>query len=186
MSGFKSRRDITPTSLTGDPARFMNRATAGGAIESQNIADGAITDEQVADDAAITETKVDVSYLTSGENKNGSDLVMGQPVASYTSGTGFVAASALAVATQSFGLLNEDVAATISGTIRFIGLITLADWTAVIGAATLAPRTTYYLSETPGKLTATPPTSLGSVVQQVGVAVTPTTLDVAIKQSVLL
>lgn len=39
---------------------------------------------------------------------------------------------------------------------------------------------TYYLSETPGQITADPPATPGSIVQRVGVARSPTTLIVAI------
>lgn len=58
--------------------------------------------------------------------------------------------------------------------------ITLADWTAVTGAAGLVPGTRYYLDATPGKLTATAPTAAGAAVIRVGVALSAQVLSIEI------
>lgn len=69
---------------------------------------------------------------------------------------------------------------------QIIGLITdgqlsLADWVAVTGTATLEVNKRYYLSDmAAGMLTATCPASVGSTVVCVGQAVSQQTLDVEI------
>lgn len=46
----------------------------------------------------------------------------------------------------------------------------------------LSPRATYYLSTTPGQLTATAPSSPGSIIQRIGFAKNPTTLVLTVDQ----
>ncbi len=57
------------------------------------------------------------------------------------------------------------------------GLITLTDWSAVIGAAQLQPGSTYYLAAT-GGLSTTAPTLPGQCIVVVGLAIDPFTLNV--------
>lgn len=56
-----------------------------------------------------------------------------------------------------------------SGAIYFVGQI-------ITGLTSLTPGTVYYLDTTGGALTATPPSSVGNGVQQVGIALSATTL----------
>lgn len=62
--------------------------------------------------------------------------------------------------------------------------VTLTDWTNALGATQLTVGTDYFLSATPGKITATPNTS--GWLQFVGTAITAYTLDLRIGQAVRL
>lgn len=57
------------------------------------------------------------------------------------------------------------------------GAVALADWSAVTGSPALLPLAVYYLDPSPGRLTASPPSEPGQLLQRVGVAVAPDTLD---------
>jgi hypothetical protein len=120
------------------------------------------------------------------ENKSGVSILTGQPTAAHSSGTGFVLASAAALATQAVGLATAAVIAGVAVAVQTAGTFSLSDWTSITDASILLPRAIYYLDTTAGKLTAIAPTTLGSIVQRIGVAISPTTLDVRPEQSILL
>ncbi|MFA5186700.1 MAG: hypothetical protein WC551_09510 [Patescibacteria group bacterium] len=65
------------------------------------------------------------------------------------------------------------------------GRVTLADWTAVAGAAALSPSSTYYLGAT-GGITTVATTTVGQSVTEIGYAEDGTTLILNIKRPVLL
>lgn len=120
------------------------------------------------------------------ENKNGTTLLAGQPVATHTSGTGVVAASAANGTLPCVGLIVADTIASVSGDVRTDGIVTMADWSAVIGAVSLT-RGRYYLDPvTPGMLTQVAPTSAGQLVQAVGYAVDASRLDISFSTSIRL
>lgn len=120
------------------------------------------------------------------ENKDAATLDDGAAVTVHTSGTGVWKADASAAGYECVGLVAASTAPTFSADVLTTGELTLPDWTAATGGATLAPNAPYYLSATPGQITATPPTTAGHRVQQVGVAVSPTTLSIQILQPILL
>lgn len=67
------------------------------------------------------------------------------------------------------------------------GKFTMADWTDVVGAATLTVGSTYYLDPANfGKLTTVAPTTDGQYVISVGLAVASDTLELDIEQGILL
>jgi hypothetical protein len=108
----------------------------------------------------------DCVTATAGEAINGGDVV-------YFSATGTILkADATSPAKAAQGYVLAAVANGEQGTVYF-------DETnsSVTG---LTPGRTYYLSTTPGKLTATPPTATGSVVQAIGFSITPTSLHVGL------
>lgn len=75
------------------------------------------------------------------------------------------------------GLVSTGAAAGFAATIRSHGSLTLADWTAIAGSATLTPNAPYYVSAaTAGAITSTPPTS--GWITRVGTALSTTVLDV--------
>lgn len=105
-------------------------------------------------------------------------VIIGTPVYNDAAG-GFKKAQADAQATgRTIGLTRADVAAGESGSIQLSGAITLttAEWDAICGTSGgLSFNTPYYLSAaTAGKLTATPPSAAGEVVQQVIIALSTT------------
>lgn len=73
--------------------------------------------------------------------------------------------------------------------VQFIGLLDLptAVWDARHGfSGGLTPGAVYYLSETPGRMTATKPVTLGSFVTPIGFALNATTLQIQLGTAVLL
>ena len=66
------------------------------------------------------------------------------------------------------------------------GSIEISDWTAITGSATLTPNAIYYLSTTAGRLTTAPPTTVGQVVQPVGIAVSSVKLELEVEDAILL
>lgn len=127
-----------------------------------------------------------VPLLYSAENKSGGTLARGQPVATHSTGTGFVAALGAGLSRPAVGLLYEDTLNTVAGRVQKDGMFVLADWTPITGATTLV-RGPYYLHPTTsGKLTSTAPTTAGQLVQPIGYAVATDTLEVEIQSSILL
>lgn len=120
------------------------------------------------------------------ENKDAATLDAGMTVTVHTSSTGVWKADAATAGYEAVGIVAAAVAPTFSADVRTTGKLTLADWTAASGSSTLTPNAPYYLSATPGFITATPPNVGGQRVQQVGVAVSPDTLSIQIMPPVLL
>jgi hypothetical protein len=121
-----------------------------------------------------------------GENKDVVPLAIGTPVCVHSSGTGVRRATAASVGRECVGFANAATAITFSTPVLTAGVITLADWTAVAGTASLSAGAVYFLSATAGHISATPPSVVGQRVQQVGVAITPDTLSIQVMQSFLL
>jgi hypothetical protein len=89
--------------------------------------------------------------------------------------------------TRAVGLAVADVSSGALGSYVTEGLITLADWTDVIGSATLTSGEYYYLSEAAaGKLVSPAPTATGEFVVAIGRALSTTILDIEISQPILL
>jgi len=120
------------------------------------------------------------------ENKDGVTVDAGMAVAAHSSGTGFLRANATDNTKNAIGLLQTDTASLSSGPVQVDGPFTLSDWTAVTGSATLAALGVYFLDTVAGKLTATPPSSGGNVVQKIGRAISPTTLEIEVEVAILL
>jgi hypothetical protein len=110
-------------------------------------------------------------------NKDAVTLARGAPVAADASGTGVVRASAASAALACVGLAGAGVAPGFAETVQTGGAVALADWSAVTGSPALLPLAVYYLDPSPGRLTASPPSEPGQLLQRVGVAVAPDTLD---------
>ncbi|MBT9167744.1 MAG: hypothetical protein DDT19_01084 [Syntrophomonadaceae bacterium] len=74
-----------------------------------------------------------------------------------------------------------------TGSIQLDGVLSMANWTSIIGAVTLIAGTEYYLSPTTaGRLTATPPTATGQFLVFVGRAISATDMDINIEKRILL
>ncbi len=85
------------------------------------------------------------------------------------------------------GLVSTGASSGNSGEYRTGGQLTLSDWTAAAGSATLSAGSVYYSSGTmPGRITTTAPTAEGHTVVVVGRALTTLTLAIAIEPGVLL
>ena len=121
-------------------------------------------------------------------NSNGGAITVGQVV--YVDGAGSVdLAQANATATSNvIGLVNDtSIASTSAGIIMTDGVIESADWTAVIGVASLTAGSTYFLDPVlAGGLTVTPTTTAGNSLVRVGVALSATSLEITIDQPIKL
>ncbi len=115
-----------------------------------------------------------------------STTVIGQPL--YIAGADSVdLADASVVGTSNvIGLCYVDTLTTVAGQYITHGIITQTSWLTVLGSIKLTAGTKYYLSETAGLLTATPPTTVGAYVVEIGTALDLETLNVNIRQRVKL
>ena len=123
------------------------------------------------------------------ENKDAGTIVAGEACSTHSSGTGVVKADASSGSKPACGLALIGAAPTFSVAVQTDGLFTLADWSSVTDAASvsLSAHALYFLSPiNPGKLTITPPTAAGQVVQRIGRAVSADTLAVEIDDPILL
>jgi hypothetical protein len=177
-----SRTGDTLNGVTGAEG-FANVALAAGVTIEVRVTAKYISELQDAVDALETIGPV-VRYDTT--NRDVVTLPAGAPVAVHSTGSGVVAATAADNNHAAVGLVPAAVASLAVTAVVTEGPLTLADWTAVAGTTTLAARAVYYLSTTAGLLTTTPPSTGGQVVQAVGTAVAPDTLDVAPGLSILL
>lgn len=126
------------------------------------------------------------TVLTS-ENKSGSTVAAGMVVATHSSGTGFVLADGSSISYPAIGVTRASIANTVAGDVQTEGLITLSNWSASTGGATLTARANYFSDPAnPGKLTTTVPTTVGYVVQLVGVAVSSDTMDLVLSSPIKL
>lgn len=120
------------------------------------------------------------------ENKETFTILKGQAVASHPSGNGIILANATANTKNAIGVAGQDIAPAAAGKVILDGPFQLADWSSVTGVTILAPLAVYYLDVTSGKLMTSPPSTPGSVVQVVGRAIAPDTLDLMVSTTVLL
>lgn len=124
----------------------------------------------------------------SAENKGSATFAIGAALAVHSSGSGVLLAHAgSSPPRRCVGLASVGVAVGVAETVVTEGVFSLADWSAVTGSAALASGSSYYLDPaTVGRLTATAPSSVGQIVQQVGRAVSTTQLDLEIEDPILL
>lgn len=107
-------------------------------------------------------------------NMEAFSILPGLAVASHSSGSGVVLASAAGAGGEAIGLQQDNPSPAANGVVQTGGLFYAGDWSAVTGTATLQARGLYFLDPaTPGRLTTTPPTTPGQILQIVGVAVSP-------------
>lgn len=114
------------------------------------------------------------------ENKDVVPILKGQPVAVDPSGVGVVLANGTVYGKECVGLATEDIAVGFTGVILVDGPLELADWTDVTGSADLVPLGVYFLDTVSGKLTTTPPETVGYVLQRCGVQLTPAILQIKV------
>lgn len=120
------------------------------------------------------------------EAETDSTVVPGQPL--YLKQNGHVdLASAAAIGTARVaGICTKAASTGTSAEYSPDGVVDIADWTAIVGTATLTPGATYFLSTTAGRLSTTAPTESGQVVIAVGTALTTTKLAIEIQLPILL
>jgi hypothetical protein len=119
-------------------------------------------------------------------NKDASTIRAGQAVAVHSSGTGVVLANATVAGKDACGIATTDIAPSAAGVVQTEGQLVLSDWTYAVGSATLAARGVYYLDTIGGKITTTPPSSVGNIWQKVGVEIDTKTLLIELGPTILL
>lgn len=123
----------------------------------------------------------------SAMNRDVVTFPQGSVLATHSSGTGVVLASAVTNNLNAVGVAALGVAPGSAESVQFGGCITLPDWSAVTGTAALSPRAVYFLDDSvSGGLTTVPPTRAGEVIQVVGRAVGANSLELEISQSIML
>lgn len=142
-------------------------------------------DTQVATTQLVVEVNPSTTLAAAtigmqAENKDTLSLAAGTVVAMHSSGAGIVRASANDSTLPAVGIIPTARMVSEVGIVQTDGTLELNDWTAIVGTPTLAANASYYLSTTPGQLTTTIPLGAGRIVQAIGKAVTPTTLDISI------
>jgi len=84
------------------------------------------------------------------------------------------------------GLVTQAASANDAAVVQTDGSVDIADWTSVIGAASLTPGSVYFLHTTDGQMRTTPPTGDGDVVVILGIAVTTTKFDIEVNEVAVL
>lgn len=118
-------------------------------------------------------------------NQDTVTLSAGMVVCRHPSGAGVYRATALGNARHGIGLMLLAASPGFVGRVQLAGTFELEDWTAITGAAALQALGVYYLSETPGQLTTTPPAVSGTVQQQIGRALSTTVMQIDVAYAIL-
>ena len=114
------------------------------------------------------------------------DLLAGQPLRLDGTGKAVLARADMAGQADVAALAGADTLAGVAVALTR-GRVTRADWTAITGAAALAPGALYYLDPAaPGQLTQTPPGIIGQYLTRIGRALDSQTFQAAIEPPVLL
>ena len=131
-------------------------------------------------------TQEDENVIIRKENADSGTIYEGQVVAVKSTGTGVVQANASDNTKHAFGIAKTQAAVGVALDIVTDGVLEIEDWTNTIGTANLTPNASYWLSTTAGRLTTTPPSTAGQIVQYVGRALSTTQLIIEIDPAVLL
>jgi hypothetical protein len=120
--------------------------------------DGLLEQLQPGDTLSGPVAEVDVAAK---QNDNASPITIGQVVYIKTNSNIDLAQANTIATTKALGLVfDPSIAASATGNIQTDGVISSADWTAVVGAASLTPGALYFLSNSAsGQMTSTAPTS---------------------------
>lgn len=110
-----------------------------------------------------------------GVNVTAVDFLKGSVIGRGPADTGFVLADDSSMDRQAIGLACDQGRAGLGVTVQLVGQFCLLDWTAIAGTQKLTPRTTYYLSAVPGKITSVVPA--GPVIQRIGYSISPNVLN---------
>ena len=146
------------------------------------LVDGGIQRLQSGDTLDAISNNPDVINLT---NANAAAITIGQPVFSSAADNVDLADASAVGSAKPIGLVQTaSIAASASGSIQLDGVLSSADWTVVIGAATLTSGATYFLDVTAGQITETAPVT--GYVTEIGIAISTTDLAIDIKAPIKL
>ena len=116
----------------------------------------------------------------------GETVHAGAPAYIVSNNTANLASATGPVKSRVVGLITQAAFANNATIVQTDGSLNLADWTSVIGAASLTPGSVYFLHTTDGQMSTTPPTGDGDVVVTMGVAVTTTKFDIEVNEVAVL
>ena len=116
----------------------------------------------------------------------GETVHVGAPAYIVSNNTANLASATGAVKSRAVGLITQASSVNDATIVQTDGSVNLADWTAVIGAASLTPGSVYFLHTTDGQMSTTPPTGDGDVVVTMGIAVTTTKFDIEVNEVAVL
>lgn len=152
-------------------------------------ADGRPQQLQAGDTLQATVTGGEQQQLTNG---NAGAIVVGSPVYITTNDTCDKAQANAAGTKEVRGLVSQapSIGAGLTGAVQLAGVLALttAQWDAVAGTSGgLTANTPYFLDPaTAGKITSTPPTTVGQYIVELGTALSTTELDVDVGRPILL
>ena len=116
----------------------------------------------------------------------GETVHAGAPAYIVSNNTANLASATGLVKSRAVGLITQAASANAATIVQTDGTVALADWTAVIGTASLTPGSVYFLHTVDGQMSTTPPTGDGDVVVTMGVAVTTTKFDIEVNEVAVL
>ena len=152
-------------------------------------ANGLVQQLQAGDNISVPTGQIDVRSVTNGESS--AAIVIGAPVYSSASSTVKRAQANAFSTSEVIGIgYDTSIAAAASGYIAVSGVLTAttAQWDAVAGTTGgLVFNTNYFLDPAnPGKITSTPPTTVGQVVSKIGKAISTTDLEIMLGSTIQL
>jgi hypothetical protein len=180
------------TNLT--PGNLYYLSTTVGHITT--TAPSAPTDTVVKIGIAVSTSKIDIEInevsATGSEDLSKHELIASQPVSvgqpvHISSGNTVSLSDADTLSTaQVLGLVSVSASGGATATVLSEGIVTLSDWTSVIGTTNLTPGSIYYLSTTAGQMATAPPTGDSDIVVRLGIALTTDTIDIEVTNIVTL
>jgi hypothetical protein len=111
-----------------------------------------------------------------GKNVSGAPFIKGLALARGPADYGYILADNSVLANQAIGLCCEYGAVDFGVIVQLSGQFCLLDWTPITGTTLLLPRTTYYVSATPGMLTPIAP-AFPVIAQRMGYSISPNVLN---------
>lgn len=120
------------------------------------------------------------------ENKDAVSFWKGATLSAHPAGSGCRLADATALSRRCIGLATLGASVGFAENIRTEGWLESFDWTLVTDSVALSPNTFYFLSLTPGKLTATAPTVAGQIAQRIGISLNSTLMQLSIGEPITL
>jgi hypothetical protein len=171
---------VTPSgniTATNVQAALVQLDTIKGAVDTVNSGSGIVVDNTNPANPIINVGKSIVAAV---------DILAGQPVYADAVTGQLKLGNAGSIATSRIiGLASANVSATFAVTVNFL-VMSLTDWTNIVGTTYLLKGQMYYLDLISGKLTTSAPTNTGNVVIQAGSALSNTDLEISISGQILL
>lgn len=120
------------------------------------------------------------------ENKELNTILRGQWVAIHPSGSGVWKANASDDTKNAVGMMSEDTSVGATQNVVTDEVFTMSDWTNVTGMTQLNGGSTYYLDVVSGMMIRNPPAVPGTVVQQLGRAISTFGFEIEVREAILL